>query len=243
VILYYFVLLKRQGVLHMLNRALWQSKIALMMVLSVASSAVTPLLLSNPAGAESISNTKAPLSAQLIAQNYGQIPAGTRIPVRYDKAEKIVLSPDETLPITLTVSRNIKASNGSVLVPAGSRIQGRLQPTENGTQFVGDTLILANGRRIPIDASSQVVTKQQEIRKETDTGSILKGAAIGGGASALIRGITGNGFGVGTTLLGGAAGALGGYLLGKKSVRVTVIRPQSDLRVTLASPLSIAQRY
>lgn len=227
----------------MSKHALLQSKIALMMALSMASSAVTPLLMSAPARATSVSNTEAPLLAQRSAQNYAEIPAGTVIPIRYQKAEKIVLTPDETVPVTLTVARNLRASDGSLLVPAGSQIQGRLQPTEGGTQFVGDTLVLSNGRQIPIDASSQVITQQEEIRKETDTGSILKGAAIGGGASALIRGITGNGFGVGTTLLGGAAGALGGYLLGKKSVKVVVIRPQRDLRVRLSSPLTTAQRY
>ena len=219
----------------MLKLALWQSSTAVTIVLGMASSTAMPVLMSSPAHATSLSNVRAQLIAQQSEQN--RIPSGTVIPVRYEQ-EKIVLTPDETVPVTLIVARNLQSSSGTTLVRAGSKLQGKVRPADGGSQFVADTLILRNGTKIPIDASSNVVNNQQEIRKETDTGSILKGAAIGGGAAALIRGVTGNGFRVGTVLIGGAAGALGGWLLGKKSTRVNVVRP-ADLTVTLSSPLSL----
>lgn len=214
----------------MLKLALWQSSTTVMIVFGMASSSMMPSL----AHANSPADVRSPLIAQ--QGEASSIPSGTVIPVSYSQ-DKIVLTSDETIPVTLTVARNLSSSSGTVLVRAGSKLQGKVQPADGGSQFVADTLILRNGTKVPVNASSNVVNNQQEIRKDTDTGSILKGAAIGGGAAALIRGVTGNGFRVGTVLLGGAAGAVGGWLLGKKSTKVNVVRV-ADLTVRLSSPLS-----
>ncbi|CDN16717.1 FOG: PKD repeat [Richelia intracellularis] len=48
------------------------------------------------------------------------IPEGTAIPVRSDKAEKILVTKDETAPLTLTVSQNVITDRGDILIPAGS---------------------------------------------------------------------------------------------------------------------------
>jgi len=184
-------------------------------------------------------------SASAIAQTYSQssqvvIPSGTSIPVLYDKAEKIVVTPNETLPLTLRVPVNVRSRRGTVLIPAGSQILGRLQPTKGGTQFVAQELVISRGRRQPINARSKVISQTQEIRQGSNTSSILKGAAIGGAAAAAIAVVTGDNAIATEEILGGAGlGALGGLLLGRKKVDVVVINPNTDLNLTLGSRLAL----
>jgi hypothetical protein len=174
--------------------------------------------------------------------NYGRatIPYGTRIPVRYDEAEKIVVSPDETVPLTLKVSANVRTRDGRILIPANSEVIGKLQPSEGGSQFVAREIVVY-GDRLPLDATSQVITETEEIREGTNVGSILKGAAIGGGAAAIISLITGDRkISLGEVLIGGGLGAAGGWLLGRrKQAEVVVIRPEEDLDLTLQSDLAL----
>jgi hypothetical protein len=174
--------------------------------------------------------------------NYGRvtIPYGTRIPVRYDEAEKIVVSPDETVPLTLKVAANVRSRDGRILIPSNSEVIGKLQPTEGGSQFVAREIVIY-GDRLPIDATSQVITEREEIREGTNVGSILKGAAIGAGAAAVISLITGNrSIELGEVLAGGGLGALGGWVFGRrKQAEVVVINPDEDLDLTLQSDLAL----
>jgi len=224
----------------MITLSRWQSTPALIVVLGIASSAIAPLTI--PA---SVDAQPAPyrLAGQLFPSQPSSrlaIPAGTRIPVRYDKAEKIVVLPTETAPLTLTVARNIRSTSGVLLIPAGSLVKGNLKPAEGGSQFVADNLVLSDGTTFPFDATSQVVTKTQEIQPGADTSSILKGAAIGAAAAAVISGVTGRRrITLGKLLIGGGLGALGGLLLGKKRADVVVINPNTDLALTLNSTLAL----
>ena len=121
---------------------------------------------------------------------------------------------------------------------SGSKIKGELRPVEGGSQFYAQEITLTDGTVLPIDATSQVVTKTQEIVPGTNTDAVLKGAAIGAGAAAIISGVTGGKrITLGKILIGGGAGALGGLLLGKKRADVIVINPKADLTLTLNSPL------
>ncbi|NJK54366.1 MAG: hypothetical protein HC936_19235 [Leptolyngbyaceae cyanobacterium SU_3_3] len=84
--------------------------------------------------------------------------------------------------MTLTIARNIRSSSGTLLIPAGSQVEGEFRPAnDNNSQFVARTLILTNGTRLPIDARSDVLSRKETIRQGVDTGAILKGAAIGSG--------------------------------------------------------------
>jgi len=206
----------------------WQSKGAAFMALAIVS-ATTPILAPSPA------------SAQLFPQtNAVSIPRGTSIPVRYNKAEKIVVSPTETMPLNLTVATNIINRRGTVLVPAGSQIVGQIQPASGGSQFVATQLLTPDGRRQSISATSRVISTTQEVRRGTNVGSILKGAVVGSAAAAGISGITGDRtITAGEVLLGTGAGAVGGLLLGRQKVDVIVIEPDSDLDLVLNSNLSV----
>ncbi|MDX2099297.1 MAG: S-layer homology domain-containing protein [Leptolyngbyaceae cyanobacterium bins.59] len=169
-----------------------------------------------------------------------RIPAGTVLPVRYEK-EKILLAPNETVPVTLTVSQNIVTSQGTVLIPAGSQVVGALQPAQGGSQFVAQELVLTNGQRLAIDARSEVVTKTEQIQKGVNAGSILQGAALGAAAATGISAVTGDRAIATEEVLGGAgAGALLGVFLGRDRVTLVSIDPDADLSLTLGSDLRIS---
>ncbi len=169
------------------------------------------------------------------------IPAGTKLPVRYDQANKIVILPSETLPLTLTLTKNIRSATGQLLVPAGSQVRGQLQPIAGGSQFVADELIWSDGRRVNMVATSNVITRTMEVRPGVNTNAVWKGAAIGSGAAAIISGLAGNRrITLGKVVLGAGAGALGGLLLGKRQPEeVIVINPTQDLTLTLEASLNL----
>jgi hypothetical protein len=220
---------------------LLQSRTALLMALGITSTAVVPVLSPAPA----IANT----NPYVIGQGYrrystSSIPAGTRIPVRYDEAEKIVVTPGETTDVTLTVAQNIRANDGKIVIPAGSKIEGELQPADRveGTRFVAQELILRNSdRSIPIDATSRTVTRVETVTKRSNP-DFLKGAAVGAAAGAVLGEIFGKIDFI--EVLGGAGvGVLGALLTrGSEEVEVAVVYPERDLDLTLRDNL-VVSRY
>jgi hypothetical protein len=215
----------------------WSSKIALFMALGITSTAAFPILVTAPATA----SFKPYVTAQIFSQSERvAIPAGTVIPVEYDEAEKIIVTPDETAPVTLTVAADIRSSSGTILIPRGSKIEGELQPAGGGTQFVAQELMIKNSnRRLSIDATSEVITETETLKQGTDTSGILKGAAIGAAAAAVISEIFGD-IDLGEVLAGGGLGALAGLLLGNRNqTEVVVVYPEADLDLTLQSGLTL----
>lgn len=229
----------------MLSLKKLQASTALALTLGVTSTSVAPMAIMGAASASPAPQKVAQLfpSQRTPQQTYGvRIPAGVNLPVTYDKAEKIVIAPKETVPITLTIARNVRSSSGTLLIPAGSQVEGEFRPADdNNTQFVSRTLILTNGTRLPIDARSDVISRKETIQKGTNVTSVLKGAAIGAGASAIIAGITGNRRISRTgVLLGSGVGALSGLFLGKNRAEVVVVEPRTEnLTLTLNSSLAL----
>lgn len=171
-----------------------------------------------------------------------RIPAGTAIPLRYDKAEKILLAKNEPQPspLTLTVAQNIVTSDGSVLIPAGSQVAGQLVVAQGAAQFRASELILANGQRIAIDAVSDSITTTETIRKGANVGTILKDAALGSAAAAGISAVTGDrNIRAEEVLIGTGAGALAGLIFGGDRIDLISIQPNSDLNLRLNSELVI----
>ena len=176
--------------------------------------------------------------AQLFSQSSVVVPAGTVIPVKYDDADKIVVAPNDKTPVTLTVAANIRSASGTILLREGTQIKGELRPAEGGTQFVAQELVFRNtNRRLPIDATSRTITERETIKKGANVGSILTGAAVGAGAAAALSEIFGDIDAI--KVIGGAgAGALAGLLLGgRRQAEVIVVRPDTDLDLTLGSDL------
>jgi len=171
-----------------------------------------------------------------------RILAGTQIPVTYE-AEKILLTREETVPVSFTIANDVVNSNGSILIPRDSVISGELRPADNGTRFVAQRLELADGRAYNINASSQVITETESVQQGTDTGNLLRNAALGTAAAAAISGVTGDRrITAGELLLGAGAGVLATLIpqfVGRNRVDLLVIRPETNLDITMNSDLVI----
>ena len=160
------------------------------------------------------------------------------ISVEYPEAEKIVVMPNETVPLTITVAQDVVTSQGRVWIPAGAEIVGQLKPASGGSQFVANEVIISTSQRFRLDASSQVVTRTETIRKGASAGSILGGAAIGAAAAAAIGAVVGDNAIATEEVLGGAGlGAITGVFVGRRKVDVVVVHPSEDLNLTLQSDI------
>lgn len=168
-----------------------------------------------------------------------KLPVGTAIPVRYARAQKILLAANEKpTPITLTVAQNIVTANGDVLIPAGSEVAGQLVMVKGGAQFVASELTLANGQKTTLEATSNVVTQTETIRKGAGTGTILKDTVLGAAAAAGISAVTGDrAIATEEVLIGAGAGALAGVIFGGEKVELIAIKPNTDLNLQLNAEL------
>ena len=171
------------------------------------------------------------------------IPQGTAIAVKYDKAEKILVTKDETSPLTLTVSQNVVTQDGSVVIPAGSQVIGQLKPATGGSQFVAEKLVLPSGQEYQLNATSDVITKTETVKKGTSVSSIIKNTVLGAGAATAVSAVTGDRAIATEEVLGGAGiGALVGLFFGKNSVDLIAIDPNTDLQMTINQNLLVSLR-
>lgn len=207
------------------------------LVALAASVAAAPILPGAIASAQ-LFPTQRPSSVPTTPSNV-VIPVGTTIPVKYDEAEKILVTSEETAPVTLTVAANIRTRNGTILIPYNSQIVGQIEPAGSGSQFVAQELIIDDNSPQRIDATSGIVTRTETVKQGANAGDILEGAAIGGAAASVLAAITGDRVDVGEVLGGAGLGALAGLVLGGKEAELISINPNTDLDVTLRSPLTV----
>jgi hypothetical protein len=153
------------------------------------------------------------------------LPSGTSIPVKYSDAKKIVVTPSETAPLTLTVAQNVTNSQGTVVIPAGSQVVGQLRPATSGSQFVASSLVV-NGQQTQINATSNVIPTTTNTRSPNFL-SIIGDAAIGSAVSAAISGLAGDKrITAAKVLTGTSAGAIVGASQGRNilsSIRDTAL--------------------
>ncbi|VXD25073.1 conserved exported hypothetical protein [Planktothrix serta PCC 8927] len=205
-----------------------RSGLSVFLALGLTTAVATPLLQAIPATAQSFPDTL----------QRDRILAGTMISVEYPEAEKIVVMPSETVPLTITVARDVVTSQGRVWIPAGAEIVGQLKPASGGSQFVANEVIISAGKRFRLDANSEVVTRTETIRKGASARSILGGAAIGAAAATAIGAVVGDNAIATEEVLGGAGlGAITGIFVGRRKVDVVVVRPSEDLNLTLQSDI------
>ncbi|NJM67448.1 MAG: hypothetical protein HC851_18130 [Acaryochloris sp. RU_4_1] len=210
-----------------ITRSTSQAGLAALLALGMSSASVAPLWQALPVQAQTFPRA-----------SRSSLRAGTVIPAAYQGAKRIILKRDETLPVTLTVIENVRNSRGAVLIPRGSRISGQLEPAGNGTQFVANKLILSKRDRQDISATSEVITRTEVVRKGNND-RIWQGALVGGAAAAVLSEVFGD-IGLLEVIGGAGAGALGGWLLGRREkAEVIVIDAKRDLDLTLDSDLSI----
>lgn len=182
--------------------------------------------------------------------NSGQtvkIPTGTTIPIRYEK-DKILLTRDETVPVTFKVAANITTANGTVLIPAGTDVVGELRPGrgERGTRFFAQRFVMSNGTQMNVQASSQLITKTETVGSGTNVITLVRNAAIGTAAAAAISAVTGDrAIATEELLLGAGAGGLATLIqkfLGQSSVDLLVVEPNTNLNLTLRDDLTVSSR-
>lgn len=168
------------------------------------------------------------------------IPRGTQIPVRYEGADKILLARNEApIPFTLKVAQNVVTAQGQVLIPAGSDVVGTLQTTPTGAQFLARELVFPNGRRVPMDATSSLITSTERISKGASTGKLIASTVVGAGAAAGIAAVTGDRNIRFYEVLPGAVVGAGLSLLFPDRVDLYSIRPNTDLTLTLNNDLTL----
>ncbi|WP_107667525.1 hypothetical protein [Cyanothece sp. BG0011] len=231
----------------MLNLNYGKSGMASAIALLMGITALSPFFSFKPATAQLLPRPSQPSSPSM---NYGNtsvtIPAGTRIPMQFQNGERILVSPEETLPITLQTAATIRDSNRNVLIPAGSDVNGEIRPVRGGSQFFAREIIV-DGQRYPFNATSRVVSRTETIRQGANIGEILGGTVAGAGAAAIIAGVTGDRRIDALEVLAGAAvGTLAGWglpeagIIGGGEATVIAIEPEQDFLLTLQSSFSIA---
>jgi len=229
----------------MFNRQLQKPITAISLSVAVAMAAVAPLINITPASAQLFPDSQQteidePRNNRSVGSSI-VIPTGSVIPLEYEK-EKILVTREETIPVTLTVAANIRDSDRNTLIPFGTEIEGEITPAEDGSgsQFIAQELIFEDGTRQAIDGSSEIVTNTETVSEGTDTGDILKGAAIGGAAAAVLGEVFGD-INIEEVVGGAALGALGGWLLGRNQNEVELISidPSQDLDIILDSDLAL----
>lgn len=172
------------------------------------------------------------------------LPAQTLIPIRYDLGEKILLTKEETMELSLQVAKNVTNSNGQIIIPDGSEIIGKIKPTGVGSQFFSQKILLKlnNNKSYTeqsLNAISPVINKietlVQGINPET-LDNITQNAVLGSMAANLLAAFREDSGRRQSEILGlSDLEALAGWLLGRKTLELVSINPEQDLQLTLQS--------
>ncbi|HAZ44071.1 MAG TPA: S-layer protein [Cyanobacteria bacterium UBA11369] len=196
-------------------------------------------------------SSPAPIPPQPTLVGTVRIPSGTRLPVKYDAAERILVAPNEPapVPLTVTIARNVVSEGGVLLIPAGSQVIGELVTIEDqkSAQFVAKQLILTNGQPVQIRATSQIIRKIEAISRRPAISRdrrFIGSTALGVAAAAAVAVLTG-GASLGGILLGAGAGAgvnLSGLFRNRDRVELISIIPNTDLTLTLNADLVLSSR-
>jgi hypothetical protein len=224
----------------MFNRRHFKANTAALIALTVSTAALAPLMNFAPASAQLFPSQGRPnRSTPERVYSSVVIPAGTQIPVEYEK-DKILVTKEETAPLTLRVAANIRDRNRNTLIAYGSEISGQIEPAEGGSRFVAREIIFPDGTTQSISATSEVVTRTETVKRGAGAGNILKGAAAGAAAATVIAAVTGDRAIATEEVLGGAGlGAIGGLILGRRQAELISIDPNRDLNLTLQSDLAL----
>lgn len=220
----------------------WHSSLAVLTALSLGAGTIAPLVgLERPANAGIFAQQD---NSGLLSQNSsGRVRAGTTVEVEQPDGKRIIVTPDETVAVTLVTRDAVRSQSGTVLIPRGTKIDGEFRPAQDGTEFVARRIIFRDGTERNINARTNIVNYRRKIQRGTNTDPIWQGALVGGGASVLISSIVTRP-GIFKTLAGAGAGALAGYLIGgRKRTEVIVVRPEEPLSLTFDSDLALNRYY
>lgn len=217
----------------MIDTKSWKASLAIVMTLGLGTIPAIPIFATQSATAQVFS-----------ANRTFRIVRGTVIPAAYDDGEttKIVVTPDETLELTLTTTLPVRSTRGTEIIPAGSQVIGQLEPYEDGVRFVADRLELEDGTSEAIDATSDLISQREKVSRRGNDDAIWQGALVGGAASTVISAAVTD-VGIFKTLAGAGAGALGGWLFSRdRKKEVIVIDPERDLNLAVNDEFLLSRR-
>ncbi len=143
----------------------FQSGTSVLVVLAISATTVASALPLAPAAAQVF-------VSQRRFDNEVSISRGTQIPVDLNK-EKILVAKDEILPVTLKVAANIRSRSRQLLIPYGSEIVGKIEPTGGGSRFAAEKLVIDEREQYNLYASSSPVNRTQTIEEGASTADIL----------------------------------------------------------------------
>jgi hypothetical protein len=224
----------------------WHSSFAVLTALSLGAGTIAPLFAFErraDAGIFAQQDNGGLLHNRISQNNSGRVRAGTTVEVEQPDGKRIVLTPDETVSVTLVTRDPVRSQSGTILIPRGTKIDGEFRPAQDGTEFVARRIIFRDGTERNINARTNIVNYRKKIQRGTNTDPIWQGALVGGGASVLISSIVTRP-GIFKTLAGAGAGALAGYLIGgRKRTEVIVVDPDQPLSLTFDSDLVVSRDY
>ena len=152
--------------------------------------------------------------------------AQTRTQVNSANQVRVVTQSDETLYFNTDVIYELPLVVESATVingrnlPAGTVIQGRLEPMSGGLRYVA-TGIEAGGLKQSFSAASMVLNDVKDPR-ETSAEAIAGDAAIGAAGGAVVGAVLGDGISLFEILGGAAAGVVVGNVTAQ---RVVILEP------------------
>ncbi|MEM9817798.1 MAG: hypothetical protein AAF827_15530 [Cyanobacteria bacterium P01_D01_bin.6] len=145
-----------------------------------------------------------------------------QLPVVTQTDETLYFDPNTLYELPLAVESSVTV-NGRQL-PAGTVIQGRLEPIAGGLQYIA-TGITAGGLNQPFTAMSDLLPDVKDPR-EASAGAIAGDAAIGAAGGAVIGAVIGDGVSLWEILGGAVAGVAVGNVTAQ---RVVVLEPNEPI--------------
>ena len=171
------------------------------------------------------------------------IPAGATLTATLDKALGTDISrAGDTF--TATVSTNLVAQNGSIVVPAGSKIEGRVTAIDDSDNAAEPALIRLAFDRIRIGGTAYPfaanIVQASPVQTTSESSSernrnIVIGGAVGAALGALISGNE-----VDKIVIGGAIGAAAGSII-SLGTEVNATLPAGSM-MTVRSTQTVALR-
>jgi len=170
------------------------------------------------------------------------VPTGTTFAIRLDET----LATDQSRPgdpFTATLDDPIVSVDGTVLIPAGATVRGRVTAAEKSDR-VGDTAVIKvafesvsfDGRSYPLQAT--VVEANPERRMRTTAKQTAGKVAAGAAAGALLGQILGKD--TEATLKGAAVGAAAGTAIAMGTADVDAVLPAgSRMVIRLDAPIEV----
>ena len=154
-------------------------------------------------------------SAAVTPANNRSIPTGARLVTRLDQSLGTSTSKVGDV-FTATVEQTLYASDGSVVVPAGAQIQGRVTARDDSDHAADPALlrlafdqIRFNGRSYPF--SAMIVQSSAMQTTSEPRGDKTKQVIIGGAVGAVLGGLIGGD--AKDIIIGGAIGAAAGSII------------------------------